>query len=299
MTEPRPLYTIDRAVGATLAGHRPVLVHLLDGYVDGGQVGAVIDAHLMEQCEHEVLVDFDHDQLHDYRARRPTMVFENDHWESVRGPYLRIHRLVDDQGDPFLLLRGHEPAVQWERVADALVQLCGEFDVRLAATVSGAPMAVPHTRPLVVTAHATRPDLLTGADAAPRWVNVEVPGSFSGFLQYTLGRNGVAAGGHFVHVPHYLSQTAYLEAAEVGLRRLLGFTGLAVATATLTEAAVDNRAQIDAELANSPEAQEVVAGLEARYDAEADTTARMPSGDQLAAQFQQFLAEQPDPDPDE
>ncbi|MGJ3509532.1 proteasome assembly chaperone family protein [Enemella sp. A6] len=296
MLDPRDLFTVDEDIRAGLAGHRPVLVHLTEGFIDGGQVGTVIDAHLMEQCDHEVLVEFDHDQLHDYRARRPTMVFHQNSWESVSLPKLRIHRLIDDHGEPFLLLRGTEPAVQWERTAAAVTQLCHDLDVRLAATVAGAPMGVPHTRPLGVTAHASQPDLLATEDLSDRWANVEVPGSFNGFLQYTLGRNDIPAAGHFVHVPHYLAQTAYLEAAEVGLTKLLGLTGLGIPLAGLTDAAVFNRSQIDEELSNSPEAQEVVAALEEQYDEV--TEPQVPSGDELAAEFQRFLAEQPDTDPD-
>lgn len=292
MMDPQGLYTVDEELRATLAGHRPVLVHLLDGYIDGGRVGTVIDAHLMETCEHEVLVEFDHDQLHDYRARRPTMVFHNDRWESVSMPKLRIHRLIDASGQPFLLLRGSEPAAQWERTAAAITHLCTDLGVRLAATVAGAPMGVPHTRPMTVTAHANQPDLLADDERSERWVNVEVPGSFSGFLQYTLGGHHIPAAGHFVHVPHYLAQTAYLEAAELGLRRLLRSTGLAVPSAALTEAAEENRRQIDEELANSPEARDIVTALEEQYDADR----QVPSGDELAAEFQRFLAEQPDTD---
>lgn len=294
MMDPRLLYTADEEIWASLSGHRPVMLHLLEGYMDAGQVGKVIEAHLMEHCESELLAEFDHDQLHDYRARRPMMVFDVDHWESVTQPYLTLHRLVDDQGDPFLLLRGQEPDNQWSRLTAAVVDIADALQVRLAATVAGAPMGVPHTRRLTVSPHATRPDLLPPDEATSRWAHVEVPGSFSSYLEYTLGKRGVPAGGHFVHVPHYLAQTAYIEAAVEALERLVRFTGITVPIQPLVEAAVENRELIDAELAGSPEAQEIVSALEERYDSEADATAEMPSGDELAAEFERFLAEQPD-----
>lgn len=294
MMDPRLLFTAVDDIWGSLAGHRPVLVHLLEGYMDAGQVGKVIDAHLMEHCESELLAEFDHDQLHDYRARRPMMVFDVDHWESVTRPYLTLHRLIDDKGDPFLLLRGHEPDNQWDRLTTAVCDIVEELQVRLAATVAGAPMGVPHTRPLTVSPHATRPDLLSPDEAASRWAHVEVPASFSSYLEYALRERQVPAGGHFVHVPHYLAQTAYIEAAVEALERLVRFTGLEIPTQPLVEAAVENRQLIDAELANSVEAQEIVSALEERYDTEVDATAEMPSGDELAAEFERFLAEQPD-----
>ena len=38
MLDPRALYTIEDDVWASVEGTRPTLVHLLDGYVDAGQV---------------------------------------------------------------------------------------------------------------------------------------------------------------------------------------------------------------------------------------------------------------------
>ena len=69
---------------------------------------------------HRVLARFDHDQLFDYRARRPVMVFAKDHWESYDAPVLALHLLNDLDGQHFLLLAGPEPDVQWERFAAAV-----------------------------------------------------------------------------------------------------------------------------------------------------------------------------------
>ena len=92
MMDPRQLYTLDEAVVAKLKEHRPVLIHQLDGFVDAGQAGRLFSAHLLEQLDHEVLAEFDHDQLHDYRSRRPAMVFDTNPWTSYAELHLRIYR---------------------------------------------------------------------------------------------------------------------------------------------------------------------------------------------------------------
>ena len=117
--DPRQLYTLNEDVTAKLKEHRPVLVHQLDGFVDAGQAGRLFSAHLLEQLDHEVLATFDHDQLHDYRSRRPAMVFDTNQWKSYADLHLRLYRMVDEQGEVFLLLNGPEPDVQWERMAAA------------------------------------------------------------------------------------------------------------------------------------------------------------------------------------
>jgi hypothetical protein len=135
--DPRQLYTLDEAVVAKLKDHRPVLIHQLDGFVDAGQAGRLFSANLLENLEHEVLAEFDHDQLHDYRSRRPAMIFDTNQWKSYADLHLRIHRVKDGHGEVFLLFSGPEPDVQWERLAAAVVGLIEQLGVRMTVGVPG------------------------------------------------------------------------------------------------------------------------------------------------------------------
>ena len=143
MMDPRELYTVHEDVLAGLAGHRPVLVHQLDGFVDAGQAGRLLTANLIEQLDSEVVAVFDHDQLHDYRSRRPAMIFDTNQWRSYADLQLRLLKMTDEQGEVFLLFSGPEPDVQWERLAAAVIGLIEQLDVRLTVTLHGIPMAVP------------------------------------------------------------------------------------------------------------------------------------------------------------
>lgn len=298
MMDPRELYTLDEDVLATLADHRPVLIHQLDGFVDAGQAGRLFTAHLLEQLDAELLAEFDHDQLHDYRSRRPVMVFDTNQWKSYADVQLRLHRVVDEQGEVFLLLSGPEPDVQWERLAAAIMDLVERLDIRLVVSVQGIPMAVPHTRPITLTAHATDPALVSGFRS---WIDrVEVPASFSGLLEYRLGQRDRKAMGLAAHVPHYLSQAAFPEAALALTRSLSQTTGLAVPLDPLEQASATNMSDIAQEVAGSTEVQELVGSLEQQFDAiQAEDKPIVPSADEIAAEFERFLAEQDDKnDPD-
>lgn len=290
MLDPRELYSVREDVADKLKEHRPVLIHQLDGFVDAGQAGRLFSAHLLEQLEHEVVVDFDHDQLHDYRSRRPAMLFDTSAWKSYADLHLQLHRVVDEQGEVFLLLTGPEPDVQWERLAAAVIGLIEDLGVRLTVTLHGIPMAVPHTRPITMTAHATDPELVSGYRS---WIDrVEVPASFTGLLEYRLGQRDRKAMGFAAHVPHYLAQAAFPE-ATLSLTRLLSqATGLAVPLEPLEKASATTMADIAQEMAGSSEVQELVASLEAQYDTmQAETSQRVPSADEIAAEFERFLAD--------
>jgi predicted ATP-grasp superfamily ATP-dependent carboligase len=267
-----------------------VLIHQLDGFVDAGQAGRLFSAHLLEQLDHEVLAEFDHDQLHDYRSRRPAMIFDTNQWKSYADLHLRLYRVVDEHGEVFLLLAGPEPDVQWERLAAALIGLIEELGVRLTVSVHGIPMAVPHTRPVTLTAHATDAELVQGYRS---WIDrVEVPASFTGLLEFRLGQLDRRAMGFAAHVPHYLAQAAFPEATLTLTRSLNHATGLAVPLEQLEKASASNLADIAAEMATSAEVQELVATLEQQYDSlQADEAERVPSADEIAAEFERFLAE--------
>jgi hypothetical protein len=75
-------------------------------------------------------VRFDVDQLVDYRARRPPLRFETDHWADYTAPELDVVLLSDTGDTDYLLLAGPEPDVQWERFCAAVEQVVRRFGVR-------------------------------------------------------------------------------------------------------------------------------------------------------------------------
>ena len=294
--DPRLLYTVNQDVWESLDGHQPALLHALDGYIDAGAVIHTTARYLLEQCEHDVLVEFDHDQLHDYRSRRPQMVFDTNHWVSLTDYALVLYKLVDAAGTPFLLLTGPEPDTQWNRASAAILDLAGRLNVSSVISVGGVPMAVPHTRPTLVTAHATDPSLISGN---PMWIDrVQLPGSFSHMLEFRAGEAGLLGRGFVAHVPHYLAQTAFPQATGAVLARIAEVTGLDVPTADLAERTASNLASIETETADDADFPAVVAALEEQYDQlRSSATPRVPSAEEIGAAVEQFLAEQ-DPPPD-
>jgi predicted ATP-grasp superfamily ATP-dependent carboligase len=300
--DPRGLFELETA--RTDFG-TPVLLFSLSGFVDAGSTGRLLADHLVSTLDHEVVATFDVDQLLDYRGRRPAMTFSKDHWSEYSDPALILYALRDQSGQEFLLLQGPEPDWQWERFSEAVRVLVERLGVRLSVSFHGIPMAVPHTRPLGVTAHATDPTIIAGNEA---WMGeVLVPGSASALLEFRLGEWGHPAVGYAVHVPHYLSQADFHDAALVALRAVSAVTGLSLPDATLEDAAERTRADIVREVGGSEEVGRVVEALEQQYDTFLEGRSRgsllageateLPSADELGAAFEQFLAEQTDEGP--
>ncbi|OYO20341.1 PAC2 family protein [Enemella evansiae] len=299
MLDPRLLYQFDPALWESMRGTRPVLLHLLDGYIDAGQVGRTLVEQLMATCESEVLVEFDVDQLHDYRSRRPLMVFDTNRWTSAETFQLALYKMTAPNGKVFVLLAGPEPDTQWMRALAAVTGLAQRLDVRLAVTAHGIPMGVPHTRPSLITAYASSERLID--EDNPVWVGrVELPGSFGAMLQLRLGEFGTDALGLAVNVPHYLAQAPFPQATIAALERINAATGLDLPLDGLAERRATNLAEINTEMQASDEVQEVVGQLEQQYDeARQRTDRRVPSADEIGAELERFLAERDRKDKDD
>jgi hypothetical protein len=227
------------------------------------------------------------------------MIFIEDHWASYEQPELALHLLRDEIGTEFLMLTGPEPDIQWERFIAAVTELIDRLGVRITVGLNAIPMAVPHTRPVSVTAHATDKSLLGEHES---WLQrVQVPASVGGLLEFRLGASGHDAIGYAAHVPHYLAQTTYPAAAELLLDSVSASTGLALPTGALREAAALVRGEVDKQVGDDEQATRLVESLEQQYDAFvrgretnllAGGTDDLPTADELGAELERFLAEQ-------
>ncbi|MFE6100144.1 PAC2 family protein [Streptomyces laurentii] len=307
MLDPQDLYEWDRkglaVVDVALAQESAGLVMLyhFDGYIDAGETGEQIVDRLLDTLPHQVVARFDHDRLVDYRARRPLLTFRRDRWTAYDTPVLEVRLVQDATGAPFLLLSGPEPDVEWERFAAAVRQIVERLGVRLAVNFHGIPMGVPHTRPVGLTPHGSRTDLMPGHRSP--FDEAQVPGSAESLIEYRLTEAGVDTLGVAAHVPHYVARSPYPDAALTALEAVTAATGLVlpgVAHALRTEAR-RTQTEIERQIGEGDEElTALVQGLEHQYDAAAGAETRgslvaepadLPSADELGREFERFLAE--------
>ncbi|TCJ30840.1 proteasome assembly chaperone family protein [Nocardioides jejuensis] len=278
-------------------GDDPVLVVALHGFLDAGN-GSVLAVDHLESTGGvgPVVATFDVDVFHDYRARRPAISFVEDHYESYDAPRLVVRVQRDATGRAFLLLSGPEPDNRWEAFAGAVREVVEVLGVSLVVSLGSVPMAVPHTRPLAVTQHANRRELLLRAN---QWRGeLRIPSSAHALLEVRLGESGHPMVGWVVHVPHYVQGSDYPEAARALLSGVEDSTGLTFDLDALKVAAERRTAEIAEHLAENPDVAELVAGMEQQYDAFQRgidesllaTDQPIPTGDELGAEFEKFLA---------
>ncbi|OII67497.1 MULTISPECIES: PAC2 family protein [unclassified Streptomyces] len=297
--EPKGLAVADMALAQESAGL--IMLYHFDGYIDAGEVGEQIVDGLLDTLPQQVVARFDHDRLVDYRARRPLLTFRRDRWTGYDTPALEVRIVQDATGAPFLLLSGPEPDVEWERFAQAVRQIAERLRVRLAVNVHGIPMGVPHTRPVGLTPHGNRTDLVPGHRSP--FDEAQVPSSAEALIEYRLMEAGHDVLGVAAHVPHYVARSPYPDAALTALEAITAATGLVLPGIAhgLRNAAQRTQTEIERQVRDGDE--ELVAlvkGLEHQYDAMAGAETRgslvaepvdLPSADELGRQFERFLAE--------
>ena len=279
----------------------PVLIHSLDGFLDAGNAAAIATRHLLDQSSGRVVASFDIDAFYDYRARRPPMTFSENRYEGYEPPRLVVRLNHDSLGTPYLLLSGPEPDTHWEAFALAVRTVIEQFRVRLTVAMGAVPMAVPHTRPVMLTNHATVPELLLHENI---WRGqIRVPASAQALLELRLGGWGHPAMGFVAHIPHYVAQFDYPQAAVALLEGLEDVTGLQWDLDSLKEAGESRQVEIATQIADSDDVRDVVTGLEQQYDAYHSKAANLladdeplPSGEEIGAQFEQFLARLEEPE---
>jgi PAC2 family len=295
MRDPRSLYELNPDV--QVPPGLPLIAGLT-GFADAGSAVAQTTEYLLSTLDTTVVATFDADELLDYRARRPIILFQGDHLADYRPPRLSLDLARDELGQQFLMLTGYEPDFQWERFGAAVLGLIDELQVASTTWINSIPMPVPHTRPIGVTVSGNRADLI---EAMSIWrPTTQVPSNALHLVEYRLQEEGHPTTGFVLLVPHYLSDAEYPAAAVAALEAISASTGRIFPTDVLREQGREFVARIDEQVAENGELAKLVGTLEERHDSYMEgTTLRspltgedgeLPSADELAAELEKFLA---------
>ncbi|MFN2506543.1 MAG: proteasome assembly chaperone family protein [Acidimicrobiales bacterium] len=276
----------------------PVLVMAPDGWIDAGLGGGGAIATLLSEIPTELVATFDSDGLLDHRARRPVARIVDGVYQDVLWPEIQLRGGKDAEGRDVLVLAGPEPDHQWRAFAAAVGELSQHLGVQLLVGLGAFPAPIPHTRSGKIVATATSAELAEQVGVVSG--SLDVPAGIVVAVQRRFAEIGIPALALWARVPHYAAGMPYPEASAQLLEGLTEVAGLTVDTTQLREAADVARKRLDELTANSIEHQTLVRQLEAQVDAEESDDlmsgglANLPNGDDLAAEIERYLREQPE-----
>ncbi len=272
--------------------HEPVLVIALDGWVDAGVATATAVASLLESAETELVAVFDNEVLIDQRARRPIVRIVDGITESLTWPEIQLRAGTDKVGRDLLVLCGPEPDVYWSAFVDGVVELAERFEVRLVVGLGAFPAPTPHTRPVKLTATAPANSARFLEQVSHTEGELEVPAGVNSALELGFAQAGIDMVTLWARVPHYVAAMSYPPAAIALLEGLGRIAELSLSTSALREEADEAQSQVEELIGANPDHQAMVRSLEATLDATEGNplgVEEIPSGDELAAELEQFL----------
>lgn len=275
----------------------PVLIVMLQGWIDAA--GAANDA--MSAIESQIdplpLATFDPDVFLDYRARRPTMEIRDGRNNSIDWPSIDLYAGKDLQGHDVVILRGHEPDSAWNRFSVAVRTLAQNLGVSMMVGMGAYPFPTPHTRPSNLS--CTTPTLELLARVPFIRSTVDVPAGMTAVLEQVLHDCGIPSISIWAQVPQYLPGMTYPAASMALLEGLKTVASLHFETGSLEHEAVIQSERLNRLVARNTEHADMVAKLEAAYDAlspaDRSTSSQpmsesdIPSADELAAELEAFL----------
>lgn len=284
--------------GETPAFDRPILVVMLQGWIDAA--GAANEA--MNAIEAQInplpIATFDADVFIDFRARRPTMEIRDGRNSNIEWPSIDLYSGHDRNGRDVLILKGHEPDSAWNRFAAAVRELCLRLDVSMMVGLGAYPFPTPHTRPSNLSCTTPSADLLD--EHAFVRTSVDVPAGMAAVLEQVLHDAGIPSISIWAQVPQYIPAMTYPAAAVALLDGLKDVAGLVFDRGPLQQEAVIQTERLDRLVAKNPEHQEMVEKLEQAYDSMAPRTSDgpeperltekdIPTPEELTAELEAFL----------
>lgn len=267
---------------------RPLLIVAFRGFFDAcGSATAAIE-WLIERYSKEELGEIDPETFFDFTQERPLVSFDADGSRQLAWPenHFVAIRTPKEQRD-LVAIAGIEPHLRWATFSQALVEATRRSGAGLLVTLGSMVGMAPHSRPLAVTSSSTNPELANrlGLDQP----SYQGPTGVVGVLHDTLGQVGIPVISLRVSVPHYVPDAPNPKATRALLRRFGQVTGIDTGHEMLDGPAADWQRQVDAAVASDDEIGEYVARLEAAVNEDEDL---LPSGDDLAAEFEAFLRDQ-------
>ena len=270
----------------------PPMVLGLDGWIDAGLGAAGATASLLANHTTRTVATFDTDLLLDHRARRPTMRLHDGVVTDLNWPTLELRAGRDQRGMGMLMLVGVEPDHQWRAFTDAAVDLALELGASMVVGLGAYPAPVPHTRPVQLSCTASTEEL--AARIGFLRGTLEVPAGVQASIEQRAHSSGIPSIGAWAQVPHYAAAMPYPAASLALVEGLEGLTGLTLDHGTLAQEAESTRARIEELIGGNEEHAAMVHALEMQADA-SPSIEPLPSGDELAAELERFLREQPPP----
>ena len=267
---------------------RPVVVVAFKGLFDASGSATSALEWLMEKSESENIGEIDSETFFDFTQERPLISIDENGERTLTWPKNKILAIKTSEDERDLLtISGIEPHLRWRTFSKLLIEIVNKSNAESVITLGSMVGMTPHSRPLTVTGSSTNPELAERLHLEKP--SYQGPTGIVGVLHDALDRSKIPVVSLRVSVPHYVPDSPNPKATRALLRRFEQVTGVTTEYEELDGPAADWQKQVDAAVASDDEITAYVTRLETAIDEDENL---LPSGDDLAAEFEAFLREQ-------
>jgi len=273
----------------------PVLIAAFAGWNDAASAATTALEAVAVALDADPIAAIDPEEFYDFQVARPTIRMSEGQTREVDWPTNAFYVAAAPAAErDLVLLSGIEPNTRWRTFAGAVIEAAERLGVEMVVTLGALLADVAHTRAVPITGLASDPELVERLDLSRS--SYEGPTGIVGILHDACRRQGITSASLWAAVPHYVAAVPNPKAALALLRRLEGFTGVAIEASELEDAMDRFERQVNRAVATNPEVEELVQRLESEQDESVELGLDVPSGDSIAREFQRFLRQQSDPE---
>jgi proteasome assembly chaperone (PAC2) family protein len=273
---------------------QPVLIAAFEGWTDAGGAATGAASHLLGEGDPEAFAEVDSEEFFDFTVRRPHVQVDEGYSRRIVWPANQLYASESSSGADLVVMVGIEPHLKWRTFCDCVIEVASELNVRAAFTLGAMLADVAHTRPVPVRGSSADREMARRYGLQlPRY---QGPTGVVGVLQDAFGKAAIPAASLMAQVPHYVPAVPSPKAKLALIEKVRGLLGIQVDTTELEREVPDYVRQVDEAVAADEDVSAYVRTLESRSEESPPLRelADYVSGDELAAQLEQFLREQDD-----
>lgn len=275
----------------------PYLLLTFAGWSDAAEVSTEAGRFLVDHLQAERFAWIDPEEFYSFAKLRPQARYNDDGQREIVWPANEFFVCQRPELEHDIILGvGVEPHFKWRTFTNIIIELIKRCEVYQTITLAALWADVLYSAPVQFSGSATDPELSEqfGLGKGSRY---EGPTGMVGVLHDTLRRHKFTSASMWANMPYYISATPNPKGILALVRRGLEIVGLPATFPDMEEETRDFETRVAEAIAKDSKVAAHVRELERRAARDIKPrslleSGRKTSGEDLAAEFEQFLREQ-------
>ncbi len=267
---------------------RPLMLVAFEGWFDAGNSATgALDWLLETAPAGGKLAEIDLEEFLDFQEVRPIVKQKHEGDRALEWPTVNCYTVEETVRHDLVLLQGVEPRMRWRTFNEAVLQVATSMKCQMIVTMGSTAASVPHSRMPTVKSSAGNTELAKRMGlAAPTY---QGPTGVIGTLHDMADKANFPVISMRVGVPHYVAGPQNPKGTRALLAEFQHITGVQTHYNLLDKDVLTWEERVNEATKDDPEIVTYISQLEVESDRLAEES--LPSGEDLAAQIEQFLME--------